>query len=327
MPEPMNPQATPAPASPDTRATDVKTEAPKEPTATPPVNKYKIGDKEYDEPTLAKLIEKGNGADRTFQQSAAMRKEAERIVAALKSSPEAVLLNKALGHNPSQLIKNLVKSALQNGTPLNEIRETVAEMMYEWIQDEQMDPKERENRELKAKLDGIEKEKKAAEEAQKQEVIEKMTRDAYEKFNKDIVDALGNSGLPKTSYTVRRMAYWLDQAYKLKAEYAAKGVEVREPSAKDVLEYVKRDYETAIKELYGSADVETLVKLLGDDQLAKIRAYDVNRLKSQLPGAAVAKPVSAPKPSEASKPVRNSAKNFFKQREEEIRRMEREAGI
>lgn len=325
MPDPVNPQATPAPAPAAPQDPKATTEAPKDSQATPPIAKYKVGGKEYDETSLAKLIEKAEGADRVFQQSATMRKEAERVVASLKSSPESVLLNKALGHNPNQLIRNLVKAALQNGTPLNELRETVAEMMYEWIQDEQMDPKEKENRELKARLEAIEKEKKDSEEAQKQEVIEKMTQEARATFDKEITEALNRSGMPRSSFTVRRMAYWLDQAYRLRAEYQAKGVEVRKPVAVDVVEYVKRDYESAIKEMYGSADVATLVKLIGDEKMAQIRAYDVEQLKKKLPTQSSVPP--QPRASEPSRTAKHSAKNFFKQREEEIRRMEREAGI
>lgn len=278
---------------------------------------------EVDEETLLKYAQKARGADKTFQSAAAQRKEVEGILSLLKENPAKVVLNKALGHDPKSVIGGLIKQAIEDGYDVKEIKALVADQMYEWIQEENLDPKERENRELKKKLETFESQKKQAEETQKKEVFEKMTQEAYQKFDTDITEVLKTSGLPKSSYTVKRMAYYLDQAYKLKQEYAAQGTEMRDPKASDVVAYVRKDYEDSLKEMYGQADVDTLMQLLGEENVAKIRKHDVEKFKKQAPAASAPKKSDSPMKKSAPEARKPSGKNWLKQREEEIRQLER----
>lgn len=295
---------------------------------TPASKKYTLqfgeNDKEeVDEETLLKYAQKARGADKTFQSAAAQRKEVEAVLQLLKTDFPKAALNKALGHDPKVLIGGLIKQAIADGYDAKEIKALVADQMYEWIQEENLDPKERENRDLKKKLESYEAEKKQAEEAKKKAVFEQMTQEAYKKFDTDITETLKTSGLPKTSFTVKKMAYYLDQAYKLKQERAAEGVEMRDPSAKDIVAYVRKDYEDSIKELYGQSDVETLMQLLGEENVAKIRKHDVEKFKKQPPTSSTPKKSESPlkKPAAEAKPAKG--KNWLKEREEEIRQMER----
>lgn len=277
---------------------------------------------EVDEETLIKYAQKSRGADKVFQSSSAQRKEVENILQLLKTDFPKVALNKALGHDPKALIGGLIKQAIADGYDAKEIKALVQDQMYEWIQEENMDPKERENRDLKRRLEVIENEKKEAEEVQKKASFEKMTQEAYQRFDTDITEVLKTSGLPKTSFTVKRMAYYLDQAYKLKQEYAVAGTEMRDPKATDVIAYVRKDYEDSIKELYGQADVETLMKLLGEENISKIRKHDVEQFKKKPIAEAPQKKNESPvKQKPHAAPPKKS--NFLKQREEEIRQMER----
>jgi hypothetical protein len=278
---------------------------------------------EVDEQTLLKYAQKARGADKAFQSAAAQRKETENILSLLKENPAKVVLNKALGHDPKSVIGGLIKQAIEDGYDVKEIKALVADQMYEWIQEENLDPKEKENRDLKKKLESFESQKKQAEEAQKKEVFEKMTQEAYQKFDTDITEVLKTSGLPKSSYTVKRMAYYMDQAYKLKQEYAAQGTEMRDPKASDVVDYVRKDYEDSLKEMYGQADVETLMKLLGEENVAKIRKHDVEQFKKKQPVSDAPKRSESPMKRSAPEPRQPKGKNWLKQREEEIRQLER----
>lgn len=279
---------------------------------------------EVDEQTLLKYAQKARGADKAFQSAAAQRKETEGILQLLKENPAKVVLNKALGHDPKSVIGGLIKQAIEDGYDVKEIKALVADQMYEWIQEENLDPKERENRDLKKKLESFESEKKQAEESQKKAVFEKMTQEAYQKFDTDITEVLKTSGLPKSSYTVKRMAYYLDQAYKLKQEYAAQGTEIRDPKAEDVVSYVRKDYEDSLKEMYGQSDVETLMKLLGEENVAKIRKHDVEQFKQKGTKPLEPKKGTSPLKKSAPEPKTVKSKNWLKEREAEIRQMERE---
>ena len=284
---------------------------------------------EVDEETLLKYAQKARGADKAFQSAAAQRKEVEAVIQALKDSNQLpkVILNKALGHDPKAVLSGIIKQALDDGYDMKEIKDMISDQLYEWIQEENLDPKEKENRELKKRLEKIEAEKKSVEEEKQKALFEQMTQEAYKKFDTDITETLKTSGLPKTSYTVKQVAYYLDQAYKVKQEFAQQGIEIKEPSAKDVIQYVRNDYEQMIKELYGQADVETLIKLLGEETLNKVRKHDVEKLKQSASTVQKSKSkVESPFKKESKKEEpKQKAKNFFKQREEEIRNMERGA--
>lgn len=278
---------------------------------------------EVDEDTLVKYAQKARGADKAFQSVAAQRKEVENILQILKDNPAKVVLNKALGHDPKSVIGGLIKQAIEDGYDVKEIKALVADQMYEWIQEENLDPKERENRELKKKLESFENEKKQAAETEKKAVFEKMTQEAYQKFDTDITEVLKTSGLPKSAYTVKRMAYYLDQAYKLKQEYAAQGTEMRDPKASDVVSYVRKDYEDSLKEMYGQSDVDTLMKLLGEENIAKIRKADVEKFKKQPSSSTPSKKAESPLKKSIPEPKQSKGKSWLKQREEEIRQLER----
>jgi hypothetical protein len=281
---------------------------------------------EVDEDTLLKLAQKGRYADKTMQETAAQRKQVEGVIQALKDHPGRAILNKALGHSPVNALKSVIQAALEDGQSVAEIKKLLSEQMYEFIQEENLDPKERENRDLKKRLAAIEDEKKAKAEEETSAIREKMTNEARERITADIVGALQDSGLPKTTFTVRRMAYYLDQGRKLVQEYAAKGVKVDPINAKSVIQFVRKDYESALREMYGSADADTLIKLLGDENVKKIRGRDVELLRGgSTPPAAPKSSNSAPterptKPGNSKK----SSKDFFKQAEERIRNLERE---
>lgn len=332
------PPVTPTPAAPTSKGVEVISGTDANLRAKPPVEppikaseaakKYTLqfgeNDKEeVDEETLVKYAQKSRGADKAFQSAAAQRKEVENILQVLKENPAKVVLNKALGHDPKSVIGGLIKQAIADGYDVKEIKALVQDQMYEWIQEENMDPKERENRDLKRRIESIENEKKQAEETQKKAAFEKMTQDAYKVFDADITEVLKTSGLPKSSYTVKRMAYYLDQAYKVKQEYAAQGTEMRDPKAADVVSYVRKDYEDSLKEMYGQSDVETLMTLLGEENVAKIRKHDVEKFK-QKGVTPPEKKAESPMKKEPARKSESKNKNWLKDREEEIRKMERE---
>lgn len=321
---------TPAPAA-NVAKTDVpagipgaKAPIPAKPDATQTaaeIKKLFVKGKEYDEEDLARRIEKGDGADRKFQEAAAARKDVEKVLHQLKTNPGKVLLNKALGHNPAAVIRELVKEAAEAGMDLTDLKKTLSEVMYEWIEEENLDPKDRELRQLRKEMEKRNAADKAAEEEQQRAQLQELTQKAYKTLDADITSALKDSGLPKSTFTVKRMAYYLDQAFKLKQEAASQGVNMRDPRASELIQFVRRDYENMFRDLYQNSDAETLIKLVGEGNVDKIREYDVNRFKQ---GQQQQKPTIIKK-TEGAKPADNSKSNkdFLHKREEEIREMER----
>ena len=97
-PAPATPPANAAPAvkadAPKVAPTDLKA-APDTKGMTPAekavIQKIKVGDIEYDESTLAQMIEKSKGADKKFLEASRARKEAIKFFKLAKDNPEELL--------------------------------------------------------------------------------------------------------------------------------------------------------------------------------------------------------------------------------------------
>jgi len=108
---------------------------------------------------------------------------------------------------------------------------------------------------------------KAQREAQERETLEKHHHDNYEKI---FIQALTESGLPKTPYTVMRMA-------QLEAVNVSKKLSLT-PS--QLAKVVREDYINEQKALYGAADGDTLLELLGKDAVKKLSKAQLSKYKA-----------------------------------------------
>lgn len=201
---------------------------------------------------LLKSYQKGQSADKKFQEAASVKKQASQLIKLLQTDPLAVLKHPALGHKAEA------------------IRELMEKELYEYVKLEAMDPKDRELHELKHKMKVYEDDKRReAEEASENEIktlAEKYTTD----YQKQIVDALEMGGLPKSPYTVKQMAYYMRQALD-------KGHRLR---AVDVVDLVKEDFQKMFGDLYGTADGDKLIALFGDDVAEKINKARLKKLQA-----------------------------------------------
>jgi hypothetical protein len=156
---------------------------------------------------------------------------------------------KKLGHDPRQLSEEFLAAQLE---------------------DELMDPREKELKETRSKLQKYEqweKEQKEAAQKQREDALKaKYSKDYTDQF----VEALKTTNLPPTKAMVGEMAKYIHRAAAMKFEM----------TAQEAAQLVKEDLENAYKNLYGEADADTLVRLLGEQGLQKIRQHDTSRLKS-----------------------------------------------
>lgn len=248
--------------------------------------KYNDVEEEVDEQTLITGYQTRKASDQKFQEAAQMRQQAEQFIRLLKEDPIKVLSHPALGHD---------------------LRKLSEEYLAKQLQDELMDPKDREIRNMKQQLQEIEEQKKirAQEEelARHRELRQKYTDD----YTKSITEALDKSGLPKSQVTVARMAYYMQMALQ-------RGLDA---PADQIVELVKQDYINEQKALYGALDGDVLIQLLGEELTNKIRKYDVAKLKTpQAPKIGVDVKKSDDTPSSKAKKL---SKNQWKEQLQKIK--------
>ncbi len=217
--------------------------------------KFKIDDQEITEELteedVIKHLQKAKGADKRFQEAAEVKARTARLLQQLKEDPFKILQHEQLYGK--------------------EARAKVEEWLWNQIQLEKMDPKEREAIDMREKLKSYEaKEKQMAEEAQKAE--QKQLREHYAKeIDKEITEAIKASGKQVSPYYFKRVAHYMGLALQ----------QGKHVAAKDVVPLVEQDLQRDLQSMFGTASEEQVLQLLGDQNLEKVRRADILRAKGQ----------------------------------------------
>lgn len=215
--------------------------------------KYKVkvdgNEMEVDESELINNYQLSKAAQQRLQEGMQLRKQSEEFIRLLKTDPLKVLSHPSIGIDAKKWAEEYLISEMKKDA---------------------QSPEERQLEEYKAKLAKYEEQenltKRQQEEQQRLEVRAKYT----DQINREIIENLEVSGLPKTHFTVQRMVYYLAQGL-------SAGVDL---SPRDVVDLVRRDYINDTKSLYSGLDSDALIKILGDDVAKKIRNHDLSKVKN-----------------------------------------------
>lgn len=203
---------------------------------------------EVDDEELKRGYSHQRAANKILQEGKAAKKQAEEFVKMMKDKGTLFDAIQKLGHDPRKLAEEYLAAQLE---------------------DEMLDPRDKELKSAKARLQQYEE----LEKRQKQELESKRDAEMKAKFSeeytKQFTDALKESNLPATKETVAEMAKYISRSAKI-------GFQM---TAQEAAKLVTEDIEERQRRLYSSADAETLIRLLGDQGLQKIRTYDTSRLK------------------------------------------------
>lgn len=254
----------------------------------PPKFRVKAAGREVEvtQEELIKAYQKSVGAEERMTKAAEMEKQAVAILKLAKEDPKAFLSHPAIGAD----IKAFVQRAIN-----------------EQLEEEMLTPEQKEQRAMRQELERLRGEAQRQKEAEESARMEQLTAHYQEELSNQIVSALDTSGLPRTEQTVARIAQYMQVALENGLENV---------TAADVVPYVKRDYEQAIKALLGTADETSLLNLLGDELTSKAVKAHLNKSK-KAPAATPASPVVGEK--KGSKAVsKKSLKEWRKEMDEKF---------
>lgn len=198
---------------------------------------------------ITKMAQKGLGADKRFQEAHKMKSAAEQFLNLLKTRPEVIFKNPKLGIDFKKMAQDILK---------------------EEIDLELMTPEQRKLHEATKKLEELENEKKTATEKQKSDQMKAAVKMHNENYERDITETLKTSGLPKTRETVQKIAYYLSEG--LKQDVVLK--------AADVIHLVKKDYDSAVKNLFQAVSGDELIAFLGDDNVKKVNEALMRKIRN-----------------------------------------------
>lgn len=232
---------------------------------------------ELDDDEIKARLQKARGADKKFNEADKRFKDAERFYQLMLENPQAVM-EKIHG---SKKWRDMQEQAL-----------------WQQIQREQMDPKDRELEDLRSWKAEQEDRRKQEEEERKRSEMEAKKKEYSERFNKEVLEALKSSGYENTEYMTRRAAHYLLSALPKNPNVGPK----------DVMEFVKSDLQKDLKAYTGSLNEDNVIEQLGDAVAELIRKADLKRVKGG----------NAPKPAEEPAKKKKEKEDSFPSRSKSI---------
>jgi hypothetical protein len=206
-----------------------------------------------DEEAVKRAVQKAHAADKRMNEASMTRKQAEKFIELLKTNPRAVLSHPSLGVDLKSLAEQIVW-----------------EHMQAQAKDASKSPEDKAREAEKAELEQLRQEKAEREAAKKQaereELKEKYRQDWSQKFQSELEKA----GVPKTDWTLTRMAAYMRQAL-------AKGHKHVQPS--DVVDFVREDWQAAQREMFSHLDGDALINMLGEETAEKVRKAQLARFQ------------------------------------------------
>jgi hypothetical protein len=222
------------------------------------MRKFKIkhqdgNEEEVDEETVLRTYRERKGhqsaANKALQEGKAKAKQAEEFIKMMKDKKTLFEAIKKLGHDPRNLSE---------------------EYLTEQLQEEMMDPREKELRDAKRRVEEYESKEKAAVEREEKRKLDILTKKFSEKYNTEIIDALKATPIPQNQVSVGKMAAYMGRAAKI-------GFEM---TAAEAAKLVQEDHEQEKSLLLKNATPEQILKFIGEEGLQKIRAYDAAQIRS-----------------------------------------------
>lgn len=207
--------------------------------------------------TLDQLRSKAGLSDAAmekFEKASEMSKKSEAFKDSLKKDFLTALMDPELG-----LTKDQIRSRFESWYKEN------------FIDPETMTDEQKELRDLKKYKEQKAKEEEERAEKERLANEEQLESHAREQLQKDIIQALDTSGLPKSRFTVSRMAYWMRQNL-------SKGFDA---PTEVIIQQVKDERAQIVSDLISNSTAEQIVETLGEELINKLRKYDVERLKKR----------------------------------------------
>lgn len=216
-------------------------------------------ERELSQDEIDQYASAGFAAGKKFEEAAKLRKDADALVSKFKSNPKGAL-RELMKESPE--LQKMVRSQVE-------------ELLYEELEAEKLSPEQRRIKELEAKLQAEEDAKRAAKESEEAKAFEALQKQAHEDISNTIVTTLNKTGLPKTPYTVKRMAEYLKAL-------TDNGVDFKSIDLDGVGRHVRDQYLRDFQEFTAQMkEADQILNFFPKEMLDRIRKADLARLKGR----------------------------------------------
>lgn len=215
--------------------------------------RIKIDNQELDEEDVIRGFKKAKGADELFRTAAQKEKATKAFMRALQEDPESVLSDPRLPIDKQKL---------------------ALKWLGQQVEEELLDPKEKEARELKNKLKKYEDQeltvKEQAEQAQYQKVVDAKRNEIGSILSKAMELSPLSKDPDTAAATLREMASYLRSCKQ----------QGWNPDPKDIAEHVASSKVSTLKKLAESMSVQDLISTFGKEFVQKLHKHALTELQA-----------------------------------------------
>lgn len=217
------------------------------------------------------------------QELAEFQKQAVEFIDQLKKNPRKILSDPNIGVD---------------------LKKIASEILQEEIENAKKSPDQIEKEKLQAELKQLQEERKQEQEQAKQKEFNRIQEQEYERYETLITSALETSDLPKTPYTVKKMADYMLLGLQ-------NGLDV---SPQDVLGLVREEMQNELQEMFAAMPEENIEKVVGKETINRLRKKNLQKAKQIITKQQIqdvgAKKTEAPKDDNVDK-KKTDMKQFF----------------
>lgn len=208
--------------------------------------KLKVDNKEYeeeidldDDEALIRHLQLGKMGQKRAQEKAELEKQFQQFFTALQQDPLS-LLSQDFGMDTNKMIDDYINKQMEQA---------------------KKSPEQLERERLEVELHRLRQERESEKEVSKAKELERLQNQAFQQYDMQMEQALSKTDLPKTPYTVKKIA-----DYMLVALEAGHDV-----SPEDVIPLVREEMHSDLKEMFNSLPEDQVEALLGEQVLNKLR--------------------------------------------------------
>jgi len=250
----------------------------------------KVYDEEIDlddEKELVRRLQLAKAAQSRIKQYSDLQRDVEQFVNELRSNPRKLLADPDLGID---------------------LKKLAAEVLEEEIENSKKSPEQLAKEKLEAELKALKDEREREKKETQQRELERLRQQEFERYDMLVDKALSGSDLPKSPFTVKKMA-----------EYMLMGVEAGiDVTPEDVIPLIRQDLHDDLQQMFAAMPEEVIEKLVGKETINKIRKKNLAKSKTQakppVPVQAAVKDTGAKSSddsSQSSKDTKKSYRDFF----------------
>lgn len=235
---------------------DKKQTSPSQPKGEPETFEVKVNGKtvKMSRQEVIDYASMSHAANSKFDEASKLRKSVDSIINTAKTNPIQALMDPALG-----LTKDQIRDAFETW------------YTKEYIEPESLTPEQKQLKEVQSRLKSYEEAEQEKIRQQKESEETELTNKQREYLQGQIIDAIDRSGLPKSKWIASRMAFYM-------RENLTKGWEA---PIDLIVSQVKQERQSIMSDLTDNSEGDTLISLLGEGVVNKIRQYDLKRLRDQ----------------------------------------------